>query len=96
MGGYPFLMGQPPQYGSQTYRSERMGDPRGPSWQHREQMTAPLLFVVGPAGGHLQGPNEITLSHWGAGCGPRVATYDVNELTPALGVRAEGDHIGCK
>ena len=96
MGGYPFLMGQPPQYGSQTYTSERRGDPRGPSWQHREQMTAPLLFVVGPAGGHLQGPNEIALSHWGAGCGPRVATYDVNELTPALGVRAEGDHIGCK
>ncbi len=73
-----------------------MGGRPGPRSQQREQMTAPLLFVVGPAGGHLQGPNEITLSHWGAGCGPRVATYDVNELTPALGVRAECDHIGCK
>ena len=86
MGGVPlFAWSTPPQYGSQTYRSERVGDPRGPSWQHREQMTAPLLFVVGAECGHLQGPDEITPSLWGAGCGPKVATYDVNELTPALG-----------
>ena len=49
MAGYtPFLVGQSPQYGSQTYRSERMGGRPGPRSQHREQMTAPLLFVVGP------------------------------------------------
>ena len=42
------LVGQSPQYGSQTYRSERMGGRPGPRSQHREQMTAPLLFVVGP------------------------------------------------
>ena len=64
---------------------KRWGDRRGPRWQHREQLTASLLFVVGAEGGHLQGPNEITPSLWGAGCGPKVATYDVNELTPALG-----------
>ena len=49
MGGCtPCLVGQSPQYGSQTYRSERMGGRPGPRSQHREQMTAPLLFVVGP------------------------------------------------
>ena len=47
-GCTPFLVGQSPQYGSQTYRSERMGGRPGPRSQHREQMTAPLLFVVGP------------------------------------------------
>ena len=42
------MMGHPPQYGSQTYRSERMGGRPGPRSQHVEQMTAPLFFVVGP------------------------------------------------
>ena len=48
MGCTPVLVGQSPQYGSQTYRSERMGGRPGPRSQNREQMTAPLLFVVGP------------------------------------------------
>ena len=53
-GGYtPFLVGQFPQYGSQTYRSERVGGRPGPRSQHREQMTAPMFFVVGAEGGHL-------------------------------------------
>mgnify|MGYP001808748840 CR=1 FL=1 len=47
-GCTPCLVGQSPLYGSQTYRSERMGGRPGPRSQHREQMTAPLLFVVGP------------------------------------------------
>ena len=47
-GCTPFLVGQSPQYGSQTYRSERMGGRPGPRSQHRKQMTAPLFFVVGP------------------------------------------------
>ena len=32
---------------------KRWGDRRGPRWQHREQLTASLLFVVGAEGGHL-------------------------------------------
>ena len=54
MGGIHLFDGSPPHSTAvMSIGVKRWGDRRGPRWQHREQMTAPLLFVVGAEGGHL-------------------------------------------
>ena len=65
----------------QTYRSERMGGRPGPRSQHREQMTAPLFFVVGAkvATYRVQMRSPVLFE-----VGPKVATYDLNEISPAF------------
>ena len=58
-----------------------MGGRPGPRSQHRKQMAAPLFLVVGrrwpPIGSKLDHPFSLR-------CGPKVATYDLNEISPAL------------